>query len=102
MGNDNGNGNVFTLQKSLLCDCPGEGDDGSQIPVPALTIDGQGIVLNLNGYTVACKPPAPLDNGRIVIKVLGTANKVVGPGTGECVQYEKMFSILMTVLHICF
>ena len=76
MGNDNGN--VFTLQKDVLdCDC-------SEDKFSALTVDGQGIVLNLNGYTVECKPGAGSFSN--VIKVVGTANTVVGPGTGECVQ----------------
>ena len=48
---------------------------------PALTIDGQGIVLNLNGYTVECKPGAGL--GSSAINVLGKANTIKGPGTGE-------------------
>ena len=48
---------------------------------PALTIDGQGIVLNLNGYTVECKPGAGFSSD--VIKVVGKANTVMGPGTRE-------------------
>ena len=72
-GNDNGN--IFTLQKDILeCDCT---------DTPALTLNGQSIVLNLNGYTVECSN-GPNSNDA-VIEVLGTANKVLGPGTGEFV-----------------
>ena len=62
---------VFTLQKHLVCDCSED---------PALTIDGQGIGLNLNGYTVECKPDAGF---AAIIKVVGTANTIKGPGTGK-------------------
>jgi len=58
---------------------------------PALTIDGQGIVLNLNGYTVECNPGATV--GADVIKVLGKANTVMGPGTGEYIMMKSYFSI---------
>ena len=51
---------------------------------PALTVDGQGIVLNLNGYTVECKPGAGSSSN--IIKVLGKANTVMGPGTREYIQ----------------
>jgi len=56
-----------------------------------LTIDGQGIVLNLNGYTVECNPGATV--GADVIKVLGKANTVMGPGTGEYIMMKSYFSI---------
>ena len=57
---------------------------------PALTVDGQGIVLNLNGYTVECETGDTF--GADVIKVVGTANTVMGPGTREY-KYndEKLF-----------
>ena len=65
----------FTLQGDILdCDCKAFGY--------ALKVDGQGIILNLNGYTVECK----LENEfsfRAHILVDGTANNVLGPGTGE-------------------
>ena len=64
-------GGVFTLQKHLVCDCSED---------PALTVDGRGTVLKLNGYTVECKPGAGL---RDIIKVVGAANTVMGPGTGK-------------------
>lgn len=57
---------VFTLQKHLVCDCSED---------PALTVDGRGTMLKLNGYTVECEAPAA------IIKVVGTANTVMGPGT---------------------
>ena len=38
-------------------------------------------MLNLNGYTVECKPDAGV--GSSVIKVDGKANTVKGPGLGE-------------------
>ena len=59
---------VFTLQKHLVCDCSED---------PALTVDGRGTVLKLNGYTVECEAPAA------IIKVVGTANTIKGPGTGK-------------------
>ena len=60
---------VFTLQKHLVCDCSED---------PALTVDGRGTVLKLNGYTVECEP-----DSAAIIKVVGTANTVMGPGTGK-------------------
>ena len=90
-GNDNGN--VFTLQKSLLCDCPGqtfEPDvDPSSTVKPAITVDGVGTVLNLNGYTVECKPGAGIASN--AINLAGTANTVVGPGTGEYAMVKNFF-----------
>ena len=59
---------VFTLQKHLVCDCSED---------PALTVDGRGTVLKLNGHTVTCGPNVA------VIEVLGKANTVMGPGTCE-------------------
>jgi len=56
-----------------------------------LTVDGQGIVLNLNGYTVECKPGDTF--GADVIKVLGKANTVMGPGTREYIMMKSYFSI---------
>jgi len=50
-------------------------------------------VLNLNGYTVECKPETGNTFGLSdVIKVVGTANTVMGPGTREY-KYndEKLF-----------
>ena len=38
-------------------------------------------MLNLNGYTVECKPGAGFLSD--VIKVVGKANTIKGPGTGE-------------------
>ena len=37
-------------------------------------------MLKLNGYTVGCKPGA---DAAFIIKVVGTANTVMGPGTRE-------------------
>ena len=63
---------VFTLQKHLVCDCSED---------PALTVDGRGTVLKLNGYTVECETfTLSLPT---VIKVVGTVNTVMGPGTGK-------------------
>ena len=78
MGDVINTGGVFTLQKDIL-DCPCGGTRS------ALTVDGRGIVLNLNGYTVEC---ADRRGGR-VIDVLGTANTVRGPGTGEYIHYNE-------------
>ena len=75
-------GGVFTLQKDILdCDCDAFGY--------ALQVDGQGTVLNLNGYTVGCKPGAGAGSLSFIIKVLGKANTVMGPGTREY-DYKKL------------
>ena len=72
-------GKVFTLQKSLECDCS---DD------PALTVDGQGTVLDLNGHTVQCTI-ANISFGAVV-EVIGTNNAVKGPGTREYIHKHIM------------
>ena len=73
-------GGVFTLQKSLRCDCPRD-----HYGFSVLTVDGHGTVLKLNGYTVECKP-ATVGGSSSIIKVVGTANTVMGPGTREYIQ----------------
>ena len=55
-------------------------------------VDGQGTVLNLNGHTVECTSNTPDP----VISVAGTANTVMGPGTGEYIM-KSYFSILMNI-----
>lgn len=78
-------GDAFTLQEDILdCDCSQRA---------ALTVDGQGTMLNLNGHTVQCSGPF---NRNSVIEVVGKANTIMGPGRGEYI-YNGMAHIH----HLC-
>ena len=54
-------------------------------------------MLKLNGYTVECEPSAGLQTRRDIIKVVGAANTVMGPGTREYTD-EKLFFHLITYI----
>ena len=89
----------FVLQKDLHCECTPIDDTEFGY---ALKIDGRGVTLNLNGYTVSC-PSGFGQNQRLsgqlcgnfgaecdsVIQVDGTANSVVG-GTGKYVGVNML------------
>ena len=60
-----------------------------------MEVDGQGTVLNLNGYTLGCKTSANFNN---VINVVGTANTVMGPGTREYVYAAKHIFLIVYLI----
>ena len=57
------------LRVDLSCNCNDES---------AITVAGQGVVLDLNGHTVECSTES---NQPILVE--GKANAVIGPGTGK-------------------